>query len=171
LSTPGEPQGSSEHLPSPPDEVDRKGRPQPHGVVRHRPRGIRVQQRSKCKVYDRPGKKPAEEYEPDPLRLQATCRRRGGTDFACRWISTIFKDGVTLEALVRPLKLTEIERMKFPGGFKPSLAYDGFLQEADDVFECCLCTVDMRASWKNKKDAIRHLRKFHLGLADQCDTW
>jgi len=30
-------------------------------------------------------------------------------------------------ALVRRLKLTEIERMNFPGGFEPCLAYDGFL--------------------------------------------
>jgi len=61
--------------------------------------------------------------------------------------------------------------MNFAGGFEPSLAYDGFLQKADDGFECCLCTVDKRAWWKNKKDAIRHLRKFHFGLAVQCDTW
>ena len=110
-------------------------------------------------------------YEPDPIKLQASCRVRGGADFACQWIITVFKDGVTQQALLRRLKLTEIKRMDFPGGFKPSLAYDGFLQGADDGFECCLCTVDNRVWWKNKKDAIRHLRKFHFGLADRCDTW
>ena len=75
------------------------------------------------------------------------------------------------EALLRRLELAEIERLHFTGGFTPSLAYDGFLQAADDGFECCLCTVDNRVWWKNKKDAIRHLRKFHFGLAERCATW
>ena len=110
-------------------------------------------------------------YEPDPIKLQALCRVRGSTDFACQRIITVFKDGVTKEALVRRLKLTEIKRMDFTGGFKPSLAYDGFLQGVGDGFECCLCTVDNRVWWKYKKDAIRHLRKFHFGLADRCITW
>ena len=48
------------------------------------------------------------------------------------------------------------------------IAYDEFLEKADDIFECCLCTIGERVWWKNKKDAVRHLRK---GLADQCTTW
>jgi len=146
-------------------------RAQPHGVARHQPQIVRAQSRSKRRVYDQPGKKPAAEYEPDPIKLQASCRRRGGTDFASQWILTLFGDGVSLEALVRRLKLTEIERMNFPGGFEPRWAYDGFLEKADDGFECCLCTVGKRVWWKNKKDAVRHLRKFHFGLADRCITW
>jgi len=76
-----------------------------------------------------------------------------------------------LRALLRRLELTEIESMDFGGGFEPCLAYDGFLQMADDGFECCLCTVGKRVWWKNKKDAVRHFRKFHFGFADQCITW
>ena len=83
----------------------------------------------------------------------------------------MFKDGVTLGALTRRLKLTEIEAIDFPRGFELYLAYDGFLEKVDDTFECCLCAVSERAWWKNKKDAVRHLRKFHFGLADQCTTW
>jgi len=83
----------------------------------------------------------------------------------------VFKDGVDLGALVRRLTLAEIEGWNFPGGFEPCLAYDGFLQKAEDDFECCLCMVGKRVWWKNKKDAIRHFRKFHFGLADRCDTW
>jgi len=143
-------------------------RSQPHGVARHQPRIVRARSRSKRRAHDQPGKKPAAEYEPDPIKLQASCRRRGGTDFACQWILTLFGDGVSLEALVRHLKLTEIERMNFPGGFEPRRAYDGFLEKADDGFECCLCTVGKRVWWKNKKDSVRHLRKFHFGLADRC---
>jgi len=165
LNSTGESQGHSEHLPSLPDRADHERR-QLQGVVRHRPRVIRKQQPPTRRVYDRPGRKPAAGYEPDPLKLQASCQLHGGTDFACQWIPTAFKDGVTLEALVRGLTLAEIAHMNFAGGFEPSLAYDGFLQKADDGFECCLCTVEGLG-----KDAIRHLRKFHFGLAAQCDTW
>ena len=105
------------------------------------------------------------------MKLQALCQQRGGTDFACQWISIVFKVGVAREALVRRLTLTEIESMRFPGGFEPSLAYDGFLQKDQGGFECCLCTAGKKIWWMNKKDAVRHLRKFHFGLADQCDTW
>ena len=64
----------------------------------------------------------------------------------------MFKYGVTLEALVRRLRLTEIESMNFPGGFEPCQAYDGFLEKVDNNFECCICMVDKRVWWKNKKD-------------------
>ena len=153
----------------PPSNQVRSRRSQSRGVMRHQPR-ISHELRAR-RVYDQPGKKPVAEYEPDPGKLQALCRLRGGTNFACHWIATVFKDGVTLDALVRRLKLTEIERMNFPGSFEPCLAYDGFLQKAEDGFECCLCASGKRVWWKNKKDAVRHFRKFHFGLADQCDTW
>ena len=61
--------------------------------------------------------------------------------------------------------------MDFPGGFEPSLAYCGFVQMVEEVFSCCLCAVDKKASWKNRKDLVRHLRNFHFGLANRCDTW
>jgi len=94
---------------------DQHPRAQPHGVARHQPRIVRARSR----VYDQPGKKPAAEYQPDPIKLQATCRRRGGADFACQWILIVFKDGVTLVALVRRL-------MDFPGGFEPRWASMAF---------------------------------------------
>jgi len=165
-----EPQGSSAPLLSPTNHVKRQ-RAQPRGVARHQPRIVHERRKSIRRVYDQPGKKPAAEYELDPIKLEALCRLRGGTEFACQWIPIVFKDGVTLGALLRRLKLTEIENMDFLGGFEPCLAYDGFLQVAEDGFECCLCTVGKRAWWRNKKDSVRHFRKFHFGLADQCNTW
>ena len=159
--------------PSPTNQVEyRPALPaQPRGVVRRHPRVVRTRQRPARRVYDRPGKRPAAEYEPDPIKLRASCARRGGTDFACEWVPIVFKDGVTLEALVRRLTLTEIEAMNFPGGFEPYRAYDGFLETADDGFECGLCVVGKRVWWQHKKDAVRHLRKFHFGLADLCTMW
>ena len=157
-------------LPSPANQVKHR-RAQPRGVARHQPRIVRERQNSIQRVYDQPGKKPAVDHEADPARLEASCRLRGGTESACQWIPRVFNGGVTLGALLRRLKLTEIESMNFGGGFEPCRAYDGFLQMAEGGFECCLCTVGKRVRWKNKKDAVRHFRKFHFGLADQCVTW
>ena len=161
---------TSAPLPSPANPVEHR-RAQPHGIARQQPRIAHDRQKSFRKVYDRPGKKLAAEYEPDPIKLEALCQLRGGTEFACQWVLRVFEGGVTLGALLRRLKLTEIESMQFPGGFTPSLAYDGFLQMTEDGFECCLCTVGKRVRWKNKKDTVRHFRKFHFGLADECTTW
>jgi len=154
-------------LPSPANHAMPR-RAQPHGVVRHQPHIVSERRRSSKRAYYRPGRKPAAEHQPDPIELEALCRVRGGAEFACQWIPIAFKGGVTLKSLLRRPKLTEIESMNFQGGFEPYLAYDGFLHMADDVFECCLCAAGKRVWWKNKKDAVRHFRKFHFGLADQC---
>jgi hypothetical protein len=124
-------------------------------------------------VYDRPGRRPAAQYEPDPVKLQASCRLHGGTDFACQWVVKVFKYGVTLDALVRPLTLMEIENTcTLQAASSPLWHMMAFYKRPIvDGFECCLCMVDKRTWWKHKKDAIRHLRKFHFGLGNRCDTW
>ena len=121
----------------------------------------------------RPGKEPAAEFEPNPLKLRESCERDGGNAFAVDWTLVAFHYGVTKEALVRSLDRGEIGRMKlkFPGGFEPRQAYDGFISKIGDRYECGLCKEGKRACWKNKKDAPRHLRKFHFGLGDPCSIW
>jgi len=79
--------------------------------------------------------------------------------------------GVTKEALVRALNRKEIDEMSFSGGFEPRQAYDGFISKVGDYYECGLCKDGKRVHWKHKKDAPRHLRKFHFGLADLCRSW
>ena len=119
------------------------------------------------------GKEPAATFEPNPLKLHESCERNGGNAFAVDWTLVAFNGGVTKEALVRTLDRGEIGRMKvtFPGGFEPRQAYDGFISKLGERYECGLCKEGKRASWKNKKDAPRHLRKFHFGLGDPCAFW
>ncbi len=123
------------------------------------------------KSYDRPGKNPAAPFQPDPVKLEESCRRARGSTFAVDWIRSTFKYGVTTEALLRVLERKEIDEMEFPGGFEPHKAYDGFISKVGPRYECGLCKEDNRTRWKNKKDAPRHLRKFHFGLADVCKDW
>jgi len=123
--------------------------------------------------YDRPGRKPAAPYRRDPLELQKHCKQRGGCDFAVDWIMVVFQHGVSLGALLRTLDLAEIESADRSGsnGFTLHQAYDGFLVKADHHFECGLCEEGKRTHWVRKKDAVRHFRKFHFGLADRCRVW
>jgi hypothetical protein len=132
----------------------------------------RASHRSEGSVFDRPGRKAAAEYEPDPDELRRRCRQRGGKDFAVAWLSEIFVDGVTVGALRRPLTMLEVDAMSLRHpGFNPSQGYDGFLEKSNERFECGLCPDNKRMHWKNKKDAVPHLRKFHFGLADRCIDW
>ena len=121
--------------------------------------------------YDRPGKKPAAAFQRDPLELEKSCRRAGGSTFAVDSIVPTFKYGVTTEALLRHLKREEIDEMKFAGGFEPHQAYDRFISKVGERYVCGLCKEGKNTRWKYKKDAPRHLRKFHFGLADVCKDW
>ena len=123
------------------------------------------------RVYDKPGKKPAVAHEPDLLRLQERSRLRGGQDFAIAWILKAFMEGVTVKALRRTLSEDEINAVDYDHGFPLSQAYDGFLEKVEDRFECGLCAEEKRANWKNRKDAVRHFRKFHFGIGQTCGTW
>ncbi len=120
----------------------------------------------------RPGKEPAAEFEPNPIILRESCKRDAGSAFAVDWTLVVFHHGVTKEALLRTLDRGEIGLMvNFPGGFEPRQAYDGFISKIGDRYECGLCKEGKRTCWKNKKDAPRHLRKFHFGIGDPCGIW
>jgi hypothetical protein len=142
----------------------------PAGPVRQQS-GCRTPHQALQRVYDRPGSKPAAPSEPDLLRLQILSRLRGGKDFAIAWIPKAFMEGVTTNALRRALSEDEINTVDHDHGFRLSRAYDGFLEKVEDRFRCGLCSEEKSANWKNKKDAIRHLQKFHFGIGETCRTW
>ncbi len=146
--------------------------PQAVGAIRTAQPNHRESHRYEGSVFDRPGKKPAAEYEPDPDTLRNRCRQRGVKDFAIAWLSEVFVDGVTVGAVMRYLTMLEVDAMilRLPG-FKPAQGYDGFLERVKERFECGLCPDEKRMHWRNKKDAVPHLRKFHFGLADRCIDW
>ena len=124
------------------------------------------------RCYDRPGKKPAADLERDPIKLHdKICRERGGGNFATDWTLIAFKYGVSNGVLSRVLTPQEITAMNFAGGFEPRQVYDGFITKVGDYYECGLCKEDKKTYWKAKKNAPRHLRKFHFGLADVCKSW
>ncbi len=140
------------------------------GLIRQQA-SSRTRREALQRVYDKPGNKPAVAYERDLPTLQELSRLRGGQDFAIAWIPKTFTKGVKANALSRPLSEDEINAVDHDHGFRLSQAYDGFLEKVEDRFECGLCAERKRANWKNKKDAICHLQKFHFGIGQTCETW
>ena len=123
---------------------------------------------------------PAVEYEPDTSRLQQRCSREGGDPDAISLISIIFAEGVNLSALRRQKTAEEVACQVFGEG--PGQVYLGFLEtirmeqgEGEDGefrYRCRLCPYFAKAaSWKHERDVLRHLRKHHFGLADECEHW
>ena len=144
----------------------------PHSTSITGPSARRVPSLPNGRYYDRPGKKPAADLERDPIRLHdQICRQRGDSNFATDWILVVFKYGVTVDVLSRVLTPQEITAMNFAGGFEPRQVYDGFITKVGNYYECGLCKEDKKTYWKAKKNAPRHLRKFHFGLADVCEIW
>ena len=101
--------------------------------------------------------------------MRATRRQELGNGMGCEGILERCECG-SPSALLHPVG---DRRVQFPlqGGFAPAQAYDYFLEKEGTRFACGLCHESKRMSWKNKKDAVRHLRKFDFGLPDICQEW
>ena len=119
--------------------------------------------------YRRPQKKqPAVEFEPDIKKLQHRCRAAGADEEAVRLIERVFVDEVKLSSLTRKLSAKELASGQF--GSELGQVYVGFLRaERDTRYTCRLCPRNTDMSWKHRRDALRHLRRDHFGLADKCD--
>jgi hypothetical protein len=119
-----------------------------------------------------PHKTRAVKYEGNLDRLLERCRRQGADEGALAYMGKIFATVVSLEALMRPLTDTEVETEEF--GITMGKVYTSLLQFNDDEgvgprYTCRLCYRNQ--TWKHSKDALRHLRRDHFGLADDCPKW
>lgn len=121
--------------------------------------------------YRRPQKKgPAVEFEPDVKQLQRRCNEAGAEEQAVLLIEKIFEREVKLSSLTRKLTTKELASRQFGG--ESGQAYVCFLRvERDARNTCRLCPRGTEMSWKHRRDALRHLRRDHFGLADKCPNW
>jgi hypothetical protein len=112
-------------------------------------------------------------YEGSLLRLQQRCRRQGADEGAIGLLGKVFANEVSLEALTRQLTDAEVERREF--GVETGSVYIALLETTNEEegvvarYVCRLCHSDQ--TWKHSRDALRHLRRDHFGLADDCDQW
>ena len=123
---------------------------------------------------------PAVGFESDVSKLQQRLLREGGDPEAIRLLREVFSEGVSLSALIRQKTAEEVASQAFGQG--PGQVYLGFLETiqlelsgGEGVgfrYRCRLCPDFAKtASWKHERDVLRHLRKLHFGLANECEKW
>ena len=112
-------------------------------------------------------------YEGALIRLQQRCREQGADEGAIELLGKVFTNDVSLEALTRPLTDAEVETNEF--GVETGRVYIAFLKAISDeecigvFYVCRLCHSEQ--IWRHHRDALRHLRRNHFGLADVCNQW
>ena len=120
--------------------------------------------------YERRQKQQPVEFEPDTKGLQLRYWVAGTDDELVRLIGRVFVDEVKLSSLTRKLSAEELASGQF--GSESGQVYVGFLRaERDARYTCRLCPGNTDMSWKHRRDALRHLRRDHFGLAQKCDDW
>jgi hypothetical protein len=140
-------------------------------------RSDRTNRRQVSKPYKRPTpgahKTRPVTYEGNLVRLQQRCRRQGADEGAIGLLGKVFANEVSLEALTRLLTDAEVETTEF--GVETGSVYIALLETTDEGegleprYVCRLCHSEQ--TWKHSRDALRHLRRDHFGLADICDQW
>ena len=109
-------------------------------------------------------------YEGNLARLQQRCRSQGADEGAIGLLGKIFADEISLEALTRRLTDTEAETKEF--GIDTGMLYTALLEHPDeenDGYACRLCHSEK--TWKHHRDVLRHLRRDHFGISEDCDQW
>jgi hypothetical protein len=112
-------------------------------------------------------------YEGNLVRLQQRCWGQGTDEGAIGLLGKVFANEVSLGALTRLLTDAEVETKEF--GVETGRVYIAFLETVNEEegveprYVCRLCHSER--TWKHHKDALRHLRRDHFGLADVCDQW
>jgi len=115
--------------------------------------------------------RPAAKFDADVIQVQARCTDAGGDPAAIELLPSIFIEGITQAALTR--SLTRSEAREYHGG-RAGKVYRVLLRvdEEEKRFHCRLCAIgDDEGGWKHAKDALRHLKRDHFGLGNQCDRW
>jgi len=114
--------------------------------------------------------RPAAEFTSDIRELQARCLVDGGDSEAVDLLPSVFPQGISQEALLRPL--TRFEAHQHTEGTSGQ-AYRMLLRvDRENRFRCRLCAVNADESgWKHARDALRHLKRDHFGLGNYCERW
>jgi len=84
-------------------------------------------------------------------------------------IEKVFVDEVKLASLTRKLSARELASNQF--GSESGQVYVAFLRaERNTRYTCRLCPRSTGMSWRHRRDVLRHLRREHFGLAEQCPS-
>lgn len=115
-------------------------------------------------------RRPAATYSSDIQVVVERCQAGGGEENAIDLLRDILSDGVSEKTLAR--KMTREEAHKYHSG-APTQVYQMLLRNDEaGRFHCKLCAVGANeGGWKKPRDALRHLKRDHLGLGHTCTLW
>lgn len=129
--------------------------------LQRRGRGDKIEKRPYAR------RKPHAIYEINVEKLQDRCRQDGGDEGAVDHFPTIFKDGVSAEALSRQMTKEEIDQQVFGVWPRRTQVYRALLgQETQGscVYHTCrLCREGTRWPYRNAKDVLQHIKRCHVG--------
>jgi len=105
--------------------------------------------------------------EGNVVAIQERCRGQGGDSKAIGYLSRIFEEGMNPKALSRKITKEEIANQVFDPSTEPRQVYWALLaQQVKDGFPryvCRLCPEETRYPYKNGKDVLPHILKYHIG--------
>ena len=112
------------------------------------------------------------EFEGDVARLKARLLAKGADEQVVGLCDTVFKNGVTIEALEERMTREQCEELGVRDGKKFRVFLElvrGANGQMTGRHRCCLCSPGK--AYKNHRDALRHLLKDHFGLGFRCERW
>ena len=112
------------------------------------------------------------EFEGDVVKLKARLLAKGANEQVVEQCDTVFKNGVTIEALEERMTREQCEELGVRDGKKFRLFLElvgGANGQMTGRHRCCLCSPGKE--YRNHRDALRHLLKDHFGLGFKCERW
>jgi hypothetical protein len=112
------------------------------------------------------------QFEGDIAKLITRLLAKGANKQVVELCNTVFKNGITIEALEERMTREQCEGL----GVRDGKQFRLFLQlvvgangQMTGRHRCCLCSPGKE--YKNHRDALRHLLKDHFGLSFRCGRW
>ena len=116
---------------------------------------------------------PPQTYEGDVFKLYTRLICEGADiDTAGVLHDVIFAGGVTIEALMAPIRTREMS-LAYGGATKmwQLLLQTREMAPGKDNHFCLLCPVGNRRAYKYGRDVVRHFNKEHFGFGFPCGVW
>jgi len=111
-------------------------------------------------------------FQGDVAKLKVWLLAKGANDQVVGLCDTVFKNGVTIEALEERMTREQCEELGVRDGKQFRLFLElvvGANGQMTVQHRCRLCSPGKK--YKNHRDALRHLLKDHFGLSFRCARW
>ena len=109
--------------------------------------------------------------EDDLSRLKTDLVENGADVEAVNSCDEVFKDGISKEALQKPLTRKQCKRLHLRTGKQFQRFLEKVQVDGGTKNRCRLCPGNDAVLYKGHRDALRHFHKDHFGLWFECTHW